>query len=107
MVMETTSIPPGGTYRVMCGWCDRVAEPPVCAYCHRDPLLPWTQRGIVPDEVAPGRPGLDGDQIRRSYGEARRAVVDAGKAPTVEAIAEQLDRSPRTVRDWRKRFGLE
>lgn len=104
---ETTAIPPGGTYRVQCGWCGHVAEPPRCGYCGHDPETPWVQRGETAPRVAEGRPSLDADAIRRLYHEARAAVIDAGRPPTVEAIAEQLDRSPRTVRDWRKRFGLE
>jgi uncharacterized protein YjcR len=30
----------------------------------------------------------------------------AGREPTIEAIAERLDRSPRTVRAWKQRFDL-
>ncbi len=106
-VMETTSLPPGGTYRIVCGWCGKVAEPPVCASCGRDPEAHWFHVGQQAPRVAEGRPTLDSDEVRRLYDDARAAVVATGKPPTVEAIAEQLDRSPRTVRDWRKRFSLE
>lgn len=104
---ETTAISPGGTYRVTCGWCSHIAEPPRCGYCGRDPLTPWAQRGEDAPTVSEGRPTLDGDEVRGLYREARAAVVASGRPPTVEAIAERLDRSPRTVRDWRRRFGLE
>lgn len=105
--METTALPPVGTYRVQCGWCARVAEPPRCGNCGRDPEAHWFQIGQEAPRVMEGRPTLDAAECRRLYDEARAAVVAAGRPPTVEAIAEQLDRSPRTVRDWRKRFGLE
>lgn len=105
--MEITAIPPGGTYRVTCGWCGRIAEPPRCGNCHRDPEAAWTQRGQEAPRSSEGRPTLDADEARRLYGSARASLVADGRAATVEAIAERLDRSPRTVRDWRKRFGLE
>lgn len=95
--------------RIACGWCGHPTCRERCLYCGRDPVLPWTQRGLVPPEVTehePGRPSLDERDIRRRYQEAHDALVAAGRKPTVEAIAEQLDRSPRTVRDWRTKFGL-
>lgn len=49
---------------------------------------------------------LDEATVRAQYAAARDAVIHAGQAPTVEAIAERLERSPRTVRDWRRRFDL-
>ncbi len=54
-----------------------------------------------------GRPALDPAAIRDQYGAARAAIVASGQTPTVDAIAERVDRSPRTVREWRSRFGLE
>ena len=53
-----------------------------------------------------GRPSLEPREIRARYDAARHELVTAGREPTIEAIAERLDRSPRTVRDWRKRFDL-
>lgn len=95
--------------RIVCGWCGHPTPDPRCAYCGRDPRLPWRQRGAEPPSEAehePGRPTLDEADIRRRYDEARKALIAEGREPTVEAIAERLDRSPRTVREWRARFGL-
>lgn len=93
--------------RVVCGWCGGTTQPARCAACGRDPLVAWRHRGrdapTVPDS---GRRPLDGAEVRRLYEEARFAVVSAGGLPTIEAIANRLDRSPRTVRAWRQRFGL-
>lgn len=97
--------------RIACGWC---GEPTLdagrCAECGRDPRLPWTQRGDEPsarihDEDG-GRPALDAAAVRQRYADAKAAIEGRGHVATIEAIAEELDRSPRTVRDWRKRFGL-
>lgn len=95
---------------IHCGWCG-VSTPDIdrCANCgHRDPRTPWEQRGLtVPTEAATeGRPTLDEHEIRARYAEAVAVIRAAGSPPTIEAIAERLDRSPRTVREWRKRFNL-
>lgn len=97
--------------RIICGWCNgATVNGGTCDQCGRDPCLPWTQRGrpprVLPDPPA-GRPILDGPAIRDLYASARAAILASGHEPTVEAIAERLDRSPRTVRDWRRRFGLQ
>ena len=96
--------------RIVCGWCARATSPGQCAYCGRDPRLAWKQRGAQPPvadhDAEAGRPPLDAREIRRRYDEARAVLVTAGREPTVERLAEALDRSPRTVREWRKRFGL-
>lgn len=94
---------------IVCGWCGHQTPRERCTYCGRDPVLPWTQRGQEPEEYpeTQGRPELDGDEVRRLYNDARAAVVRAGKPPTVQAIADELDRSARTIRAWRARFALE
>lgn len=96
--------------RIVCGWCAHATPAGCCDYCGRDPALPWRQRGTVPPaadhDPEHGRPPLEPREIRRRYDEARAALVAAGHEPTVERLAEALDRSPRTVREWRKRFGL-
>lgn len=95
--------------RICCGWCGRPAPRERCVYCGRDPALPWLQRGKEPPALADhesGRPTLDERDIRRRYQEAHDALVAQGRTPTVEAIAERLDRSPRTVREWRAKFAL-
>jgi len=53
-----------------------------------------------------GRHALDEAEIRTRYETARAGLTAAGRAATVEALAEALDRSPRTVREWRKRYAL-
>jgi hypothetical protein len=95
--------------RVRCGWCGKVTpDGGACLTCRRDPHHAWHQRGttapVIPDDE--GRPPLSSDDVRSRYTAAKAALVARGRTPTVEAIAEELDRSPRTVRDWRKRFGL-
>lgn len=95
--------------RVVCGWCMHPTDPAICGYCGRDPALPWSQRGRRVPTIAhaePGRPPLDENEIRRRYEEARHRLLDTGREVTIEALAELLDRSPRTVREWRQRFGL-
>ena len=94
--------------RVACGWCGHATAPAECGYCGRDPRLPYLQRGIrVPlMESHEGRPPLDEADVRARYVAAVETIERTGRQATVEAIAEQLDRSPRTIRDWRKRYGL-
>jgi hypothetical protein len=93
---------------ILCGWCGHATDAETCRTCGRDPVVPWAQRGQKPPPVLSeaGHPALDEAEVRTRYGEAVANLKAAGRTPTVEAIAEQLDRSPRTVRDWRKRFGL-
>ena len=96
--------------RVVCGWCNHPTPPGACEYCGRQAALPWVQRGMaVPaadHDTGPGRPALDGRDVRHLYDSAVSALLATGREPTVEAIAEKLDRSPRTVRGWKTRFGL-
>lgn len=98
--------------RIACGWCgEPTPDAGRCTGCGRDPRLPYLQRVVEPpvrghDEDG-GRPTLDPPVVRERYREAKAAIEARGQTATVEAIAEQLDRSPRTVRDWRRRFGLE
>jgi hypothetical protein len=93
--------------RVVCGWCHHPTPPERCDYCGHSPAVPWLQRGLaVPaadHEASAGRPALDAREIRLAYDSAREAL---GHDATVEAIAERLDRSPRTVRAWKQRFAL-
>lgn len=94
---------------IPCGWCGTPTADSRCAECGRDPRLAWQQRGVEPpvrskDE---GRPELDATAIRHRYRDAKKVIEDRGQQATVDALAEELDRSPRTVRDWRKRFALE
>lgn len=96
--------------RIVCGWCAHATPPDACDRCGRDPALPWLQRGQWPPRAdgshAPGRPPADPRDIRRRYDEARAYLEAHGRTPTVDAVAEQLDVSPRTVREWRKKYGL-
>ena len=93
---------------ILCGWCGVATSPDRCASCGRDPEVPYLQRGqpVRIIEPEPGRPALDADEVRRKYADARASLVSEGRPATVEAIAERLDRSPRTVREWRKRYSL-
>ena len=84
---------------------DANAADDMCPNC----VTPWKCNGphIPLDALRKaGRPSLDADVVRWRYWEAKGALLAKRRTPTVEAIAEELDRSPRTVRDWRKRFGL-
>ncbi len=95
--------------RVRCGWCGRPTPVTACVWCRRDPALPYLQRGGVPPVIeahAEGRPPLDERDIRLRWQAALRELRSRGQEPTVEAMAEALDRSPRTVREWRAKFGL-
>lgn len=94
---------------ILCGWCHQPATPPRCGACgHEDPARPWLQRGEEPPRVATeaGRPVLDEPAIRLRYRDAKRAIEAAGGVPTVDALAEALDRSPRTIREWRRKYAL-
>ena len=95
--------------RFICGWCGHTTAGNPCLSCGRDSVSPWTQRGqeppVVPDEV--GRPPLDPGVIRAQYDAAKAVLERSGRQVTQSAIAEQLGIGDRTLRDWRKRFGLE
>ena len=94
--------------RIVCGWCNHATPPGSCERCGRPAALPWLQRAMaVPaadHDAGEGRPSLDPREIRARYDAARAALVAAGREATIEAIAERLDRSPRTVRTWKARF---
>jgi hypothetical protein len=96
--------------RVVCGWCHHPTPPECCDYCGRKPAVPWFQRGqavpVADHDAGAGRPALDAREIRLAYDEAKAQLAASGRETTVEAIAELLDRSPRTVRAWRQRFAL-
>ena len=79
-----------------CGWCGQPAMPGRCGNCHRDPALPWFQRGQAP-------PVLDlRDPIRRRLAAAGSEIEGQGQRVTAERLAEILDVSPRTVRRWQQ-----
>ncbi len=96
--------------RILCGWCGlATAAGQPCHHCGRDPRVAWEHRGATPPELpdpTAGRRPLDEAAIREQYEGARAAITAAGHDPTVEAIAERLDRSPRTVRAWKQKFAL-
>jgi hypothetical protein len=92
---------------IVCGWCGRATpDGPRCAVCrHVDPTRPYAQRGLdVP--TAPvhdaGRPPRDPAEVGRRLANATRILTDGGRDVTVEALAEVLDVSARTVRRWRE-----
>jgi Homeodomain-like domain len=94
---------------IRCGWCHAATPDNAwCAVCsHPDPRIPWEQRNLpVPVLQTEGRPSLDEQDVRHRYAEAKASLEAEGRSATVEAIAERLDRSPRTVREWRARFSL-
>lgn len=93
---------------IVCGWCSKpTANADRCTSCgHEDPARPWVQRGATPPAIgqpAAGRPRLDPAAVRRQLAEAERALD--GRAPTVDALAEELGVDPATVRRWRKVAG--
>ena len=96
--------------RVICGWCSHATPPERCDYCGRNPVVPWLQRGTsapaADHDPEQGRPALEPREIRARYDAARAELAASGRVATIDAIAERLDRSPRTVRDWKKRFDL-
>jgi len=96
--------------RVVCGWCHHPTPPGVCDYCGRAAAVPWIQRGMaVPaadHDGGQGRPSLDARDTRALYDSAVTAILASGHEASIDAIAEKLDRSPRTVRAWKARFGL-
>lgn len=90
---------------IECGWCGQPSAPDRCGHCHRDPAVPWRQRGLEPVPLrtdAVGRPALDPDELRHRFAVARK---DLGEHATVDALAERLDVSPKTVRRWLARIG--
>jgi hypothetical protein len=96
--------------RVVCGWCHHPTPPGSCDYCGRAAAVPWIQRGqAVPaadHDAGQGRPSLDAVEVRRLLDGATSELLAEGRTATVESIAEKLDRSPRTVREWRRRFDV-
>lgn len=81
-----------------CGWCGHpTANDDRCTSCgHQDPRRPWIQRGQEAPVVA-GR--LVATDVRKRLAEATHEL---GGSPTIEALAERLGVSPRTVRRWRE-----
>lgn len=93
---------------IVCGWCGKpTANADRCSTCgHADPARPWVQRGQDAPVVAnhdPGRPTLDAHDVARRLAAARASLE--GRPATVDALAEALDVSPRTVRRWQKVAG--
>lgn len=92
--------------KLVCGWCGQVTvDKAECDACGRDPRKPYRQRGIWPptfETPERGRPVLDLRAAHRRVAEAERNLREAGRPVTVEAIAEFLDVTPRTIRRWRK-----
>ena len=87
---------------ITCGWCGKPTTAARCVACdHEDPARPWAQRGMPAPVVErePGRPRTDPAEVAHRMAEARTAL---GPHATVDAIAEALDVSPRTVRRWQK-----
>ena len=72
--------------------------------------MPWIQRGqpvpAADHDGGQGRPSLDARDTRALYDSAVTAILAEGHTATVESIAERLDRSPRTIRQWKARFDL-
>jgi len=79
-----------------CGWCGRTTTPGRCASCHRDPALPWVQRGVKPPVADPH------GEVRRRLHAAIGELDAQGEKATAERLAELLDVSPRTVRRWQQ-----
>lgn len=78
---------------ILCGWCHEPTDDAHCVTCGHDPRLPWTQRGLP-------APVVDAAALaRRRLADARRRL---GHDATIDALAEHLDVSPRTVRRWRE-----
>ena len=96
--------------RVVCGWCRHPTPPGACDYCGRPSAVPWLQRGqavpVADRDAGQGRPALDAREVRLLMDRAVSGLLAAGREPTIEAIAEALDRSPRTIRGWKQRFGV-
>lgn len=105
---ETTALRPSGDTRIECGWCGSPTKPERCSSCGRAPEQPWIQRGQEAPRIPTkaGRPGLDEKTVRSLWAQAKRELAAEGRPATLDAIAEKLDRDPRTVREWRVRFSL-
>lgn len=87
--------------RIVCGWCgDPTPDIGRCTGCGRDCRIAHAQRGVEPPEATAGT-----DQ-RRLLDEARDAIEERGGRVTVESLADELDRSPRTIRRWKQELGL-
>lgn len=81
---------------IECGWCGQPAGPGRCGNCHRDPAIPWVQRGQEPQAIDPR------ERERRLVAEASAALRSEGVRVTAEALADRLDVSERTVRRWQQ-----
>lgn len=81
---------------IACGWCGKPTEPDRCGVCGRDPVLPWTQRGLEPPES-----DAHTHELATAAAELRRE----GRRVTAETLAERLGVSPRTVRRWQEMAG--
>jgi hypothetical protein len=94
---------------IVCGWCGRAtSEGDRCVMCHHeDPARPYVQRRLdVPRlDAHDGRPTLVPADVARRLATARRQLEEAGRTVTIEALAEVLEVSPRTVRRWREVAG--
>lgn len=80
---------------IECGWCGGETKPGRCSACGREPIVPWTQRGLMPPAVT------SSSRNRRLLAEAEKALREEGREPTVDRVAEHLGIDPRTVRRWR------
>jgi hypothetical protein len=79
-----------------CGWCGQPTRVDPCSVCnHEDPDRPWLQRGQRP----PTTIQVKRNDIRHRLAQARREL---GPGATVDAIAESIGVSPRTVRRWQE-----
>ena len=91
---------------ISCGWCGQsTPDAERCVLCrHEDPARPWVQRGLpVPrTDSHEGRPALDPSDVARRIAAARLLIERSGHPATIEALAEVLDVSTRTVRRWQR-----
>jgi len=89
----------------LCGWCGAMTSIEQCSSCQRDPALPYLQRATKPPLVrtdARGRPGLTVHEVRRRLATAAAQLAEEHRSATVDALATQLDVSPKTIRRWRQ-----
>ena len=78
---------------MICGWCGNASAGDPCTSCgHEDPDRPWRQRNVPPPIKSPAR----------RLTAARRVIEADGRKATIEAMAEELGVSSRTVRRWRE-----
>lgn len=95
---------------IACGWCGKPTDPDArCVWCrHREPAKPWEQRGEDPPTfgATDGRPELDPEAVAARLRDGHARLRSEGRDVTVEALAEVLDVSPRTVRRWQQKAGM-